>query len=116
MGGRIRTAGVSMVWAIIVLSLLLIFASLAVDFGRVQLAKTELRRAADAAARAGAADLGTPSLAQDDAYQIAFANTCLGDPVKIDKPSDVELGTWDSTKRTFTPASNGSLSSANAIR
>src|SRR3954462_2635270 len=44
-------AAFSLVWGIVCMVALLAFTSLAVDLGRVQVAKTELRRAADAAAR-----------------------------------------------------------------
>src|ERR1043166_6664404 len=94
-----RRAGMSILYLIGGMIVFIGFTSFAVDFGRVQVAKTELRRAADAAARAGAADLGTPSVAQQDAYDIALSNTCLGDPVTLDKPSDIEMGTWDPTNR-----------------
>ena len=49
--------GTVMVWAIVSMVALMAFVSLAVDMGRVQLAKTELQRAADAAARYGATGL-----------------------------------------------------------
>ena len=43
-------AGVSLLWAITMLIALCAMASLAVDFGRVKLARTQLRNACDAAA------------------------------------------------------------------
>jgi uncharacterized membrane protein len=45
--------GMSLMWAIGCMTGLCAIASLAVDYGRVQVVKSELRRAADAAARAG---------------------------------------------------------------
>ena len=48
---RPASAGMALVYGIVMVTVLLAFASLAVDLGRVQLAKTELRQAADAAAR-----------------------------------------------------------------
>ena len=50
--GYRRRSGVTVVYTIILLTALIGLASLAVDYARVQLAKTELQRAADAAARA----------------------------------------------------------------
>ena len=46
-----RRHGVAIFYVIVVLIVMLGFCSFAVDLGRVQTAKTELRRAADAAAR-----------------------------------------------------------------
>jgi uncharacterized membrane protein len=73
--GRKRASGISIIWLAIFLTALCGIVSLAVDYGRVQLVKTELRSAADAAALAGAAGMnfGT-SQAQTDASNIAAAN------------------------------------------
>ena len=46
-----RRRGVAIIYIIVVLIVMLGFCSFAVDLGRVQTAKTELRRAADAAAQ-----------------------------------------------------------------
>ena len=48
---RPRRRGTSLIWVVVTLPVLMGFCSLAVDWGRVQVVKTELRRAADAAAR-----------------------------------------------------------------
>lgn len=93
------------------------FASLAMDYGHAQGAKTELRRAADAGARAAASMLGNVTTCQNLAYQFAYANTCDGAPVVIDKAADVEFIDWDTTTRTYTVLSGATAQAgANAIR
>lgn len=99
-----RRRGVALVWATAVLVLLLAISMLAVDFGRAQLAKTELRRAADAAARAGAADLlQDPDAAIRVAKEYAARHRADGKTVTL-LDSDIEIGVWNTSTRTFTPA------------
>src|SRR5262245_37757094 len=57
MDGRQRRWGVSLVYFMFMTVALAGFASLAVDWGRVQLAKSQLQHAVDAAARFGAMGL-----------------------------------------------------------
>src|SRR4051794_25254491 len=111
-----RRRGLSLIWAMSVLSVLVVMASLAVDYGRVQVAKTQLREAADAAARAGASALGSVSSVQDLAEQLAASNTCDGTPVTIDKKNDVDFGDWDPTTRTFTVLNGNNRIYAHAVR
>lgn len=75
--------------------------SLAVDLGRVETAKTELRRAADAAARVGAAYLpqGT-SAVQTAAIAMAANDTVDGTAVSITS-SNVTVGIWNTSKNKF---------------
>ena len=56
-GGSSRSIGVSNLYLVLVMTVLCGFVSLAVDLGRVQMAKTELQQAADAAALAGVSGL-----------------------------------------------------------
>ncbi|HEX8912250.1 MAG TPA: TadG family pilus assembly protein [Humisphaera sp.] len=79
------------------------FCSLAVDWGRVTLVKTELQAAADAAARAAGANLG--ATASSWAISTAGYNTADGTTVVL-QSSDVELGQWDTNTSTFTPNSS----------
>jgi len=108
--------GMALIWTAVAIIGMLMIASLAVDYGRMQLAKTELRRAVDAAARAGAAYLGDVSAAQSAAMQLAAANTCLGEPVQLDVNQDIEFGDWDTSARCFTPLVGMARNSADAIR
>jgi len=96
-----RRRGVAIFYVIVVLIVMLGFCSFAVDLGRVQTAKTELRRAADAAARAGVANLalGT-SQVQSAAIAMAANNKCDGTAVTL-TDSNVSVGIWNSTTSTF---------------
>src|SRR5258706_11290185 len=92
---RVARRGISSAFSIIVLIALCGFVSLAVDLGRVQLAKTELRTATDAAARAAAGGLTTsPAQARASAIAIAAANTCDGGAVGRISPHDIRAGLW----------------------
>lgn len=104
----IRRRGIFLVWVAILLVALMAFVSLGVDLGRVQLAKTELQRAADAAARYGVTGL-SDSTYQTKAQAAASANDCLGSAIVLTS-TDIELGTW--AGNTFT--SGGT--SPNALR
>src|SRR5215212_5979410 len=87
--------GASLIWVTVSFTTMIAFASLAVDFGRVQVAKTELLEAADAAARAGAGSLpsGTTA-ARNEAVRIAALNQAAGLAVTLDPAADVEFGLW----------------------
>jgi hypothetical protein len=105
--------GYVLAWLSVVLLVLIAFASLAVDVGHVEVVKTQLRRAADAAARYAAA--GMPfgaSTAQAWAIAAAGDNRADGSSVVLDSTNDIEFGTWSSG--TFTPLNNPA--SATAIR
>lgn len=105
-----------MVFAMLALLVLVGFCSLAVDYGRVQTAKTELQRTADAAARAAVAKISTSvASAQTAATSVAASNTADGAAVVL-ATEDIEFGTWNSTNRTFTVLSGAARSSANSIR
>src|SRR5271170_2630847 len=96
-----RRHGVAIFYIIVVLIVMIGFCSFAVDLGRVQTAKTELRRAADAAARAGVADLalGTSSV-QSAAIAMAANDKCDGSTVTL-TVSNVSVGIWNTTNSTF---------------
>jgi hypothetical protein len=92
------------------------FASLALDYGKMQAGKTELRRAADAGARAAATQLGTITNVQNFAYQWAYANACDGTAVAIDKTTDVEFWDYNSTDRTHKVLTGTARTGANAVK
>ena len=107
----------TLVWGIIAFTALMAFVSLAVDLGRVQLARTELQQAADAAARFAAVGLvNGVSAAQDNAVAAAAENRAAGKPVVLVRDEDVEFGTWDAAARTFTPSTGAARATAGAIR
>jgi Flp pilus assembly protein TadG len=106
-----------MLYVIVMMTVMIGFCTLAVDLGRVQVAKTELRRAADAAARNGAAGLknilnGT-SAASSNAIAAAKDNLCDGSSVALSS-SDVQLIIWNSTSRSYTVTTDPTL--ANGVR
>lgn len=89
--------GVSLVMMAILLALLLILASLAIDIAYMYFVKNQLQVAADAAALAGAAKLdGSASLIQEPArraaWQIACKNTAANSKVFLvtNSPSDCD--------------------------
>lgn len=115
--GMNRNHGLTLIYAVVTISALMMVVSLGVDFGRVQLVKTELRCASDAAARAAAGQIANGvSAAESAAVNAAAANLADGAAVTIDSASDVEFGTWDSGNKTFTVLSGAARGNANAIR
>ncbi len=111
--------GLAMIYAVIAMVALCAFVSLAVDFGRVEVAKTELMRAADASARAAAAEMKKGSdltTIQNAAVAIAAANKCDSTSIALDSTNDLQFGTWDSSTGSFTALANTSYTSANAIQ
>jgi hypothetical protein len=112
-----RSRGVSLLYTIVILMVLLGFASFGVDLGRVQVAKTEARRAADSAAHAAASALyNSVSSAQTAAVDFAGMNEVDGNAVSLNAAQDVEFGLWDSTARSFSVLTGTSRSNANAVR
>ena len=106
--GARQSKGFALVYVLTIMTALLAFASLAVDFGRVQMAKTQLHRAADAAARYGLQGLSDGTAAAK-AIQSAAANSVDGTPLVLQN-GDVVTGTWSGG--TFTPGN----SSPNALQ
>jgi len=101
----------------VILLALTAIASLAVDFGRVQVVKTQLRAAADAAALAAAHDMtvnGTSS-ARNTAVFYAKANNADGTPVILDRTNDIEFGWWDTATRKFTVRNTSDTTQLNAV-
>src|SRR5437588_12656390 len=87
-----RRSGLVMIYNMIALTALMGFCSLAVDWGRVQVGKTQLRRAADAAARYGATGI-SDGTAVARAIAAAKDNVVDGSPLVL-QPGDVEVGNW----------------------
>jgi Flp pilus assembly protein TadG len=105
--------GVSIVYVTVAMLVLLGFCSLSVDLGRVQMVKTQLEEATDAAARAAAGNLANGvSSVQSAAYTMALNNTADGTPVTIDSINDVVFLNWPST----TPLAGSARDAANAVQ
>ena len=106
-----------MIYLSVVMTLLIGFVSLGVDWGRVQVAKLELQRAVDAAARYAALGLDNDAAtATANAMAVASSNTVDGTPLVLNAGTDIVYGTWNSTGRTFTPVAPGRENTANAIK
>ncbi|CAN5513506.1 hypothetical protein BH09PLA1_BH09PLA1_07100 [soil metagenome] len=88
-----------MIYALIAMSALMGFVSLAVDVGRVQLAKTELQCAADAIARYAATGI-SDGTADNKAKAIDTDYNVDGTPLKI-KNADIDVGLWNSSTKVF---------------
>ncbi len=108
-GNASRRRGMTMIYVIVGMIAFFGFCSLAVDLGRVQTSKTELRRLADAAARAGAAALPQgASAAQSAAVAISNAgyNKVDGATYTL-STSKVTIGYWTEAGGFSTNSSSG---------
>jgi hypothetical protein len=104
--------GSALIWVVVLLPVLVGLCSLAVDWARVQLVKTELSRAADAAARYAAPAVGQGiAVVRARAKDAADDNAADGTPVIL-ADSDIVQGNWSPSTRQFTP--NGTP--ANAVQ
>lgn len=84
----------------------------AIDGAFLQLARTRLQVAADAAAAAASRQLHTSSAAQAEAVRVAALNLPTASHGMVVAESDVEPGRWDNSAGSFTPAT----SNLNAVR
>ena len=107
----------TLVWGVVIFTALMAFVSLAVDLGRVQLVRTELQQAADAAARYAAVGFAQGvQAAQDHAIAVARENRAGEWTVALDREQDVEFGAWDASSKTFSPLTGAARAGAGAIR
>ncbi len=106
----IRRKGFVVVYASFIMIALTGLVSLAVDLGRVQLAKSQLRDATEAAARYAATGI-SDSTYVSKAQSVASANYVDGTTLTL-LSSDVVVGTWSTSTKTFTAGG----SSPNAVR
>jgi Flp pilus assembly protein TadG len=99
---RNRSRGQGLIYVVVALPIMFGFCSLAVDFGRAEVTKTELMRAADAAARYGALGLANgTSTASSNAIATAALNNADGSTVVL-QSSDILTGSWNASTHTFT--------------
>src|ERR1700733_9864603 len=92
--------GMTLIYASVLLVVMSAFASLGVDWGRTQAAKTEIRIAADAAARYGAQGLALGN-ASTNAIAVAAQNQVDGTPLVL-LAADIQTGSWNSSTLKFT--------------
>jgi hypothetical protein len=126
-----------MLWAVMLLLVMIIMITLALDFGRVHLVKTQLQAAADGAARAAAWKIPNQNWAGTSASSVASPVTSTASTVASDNSADgsgvslslantfspdptvgdVDIGYWDQATSLFTKATTiGGLQQANAVR
>ena len=110
-----RHRGLSIILIVLILVLLVGFASLAVDIGRVRLAKAELQTAADAAALSGAKSLENGSESIELAIESALSTAAHNENLDVDSThgqrrensvelipdEDIEFGMWRESTREF---------------
>src|SRR2546430_12943415 len=85
--------GIALIYMIMAMFVICAFISFAVDWGRVQLARTELQRTADSAARFGVTGISDGTYLSM-AIAAAYDNTFDGSTVVITS-SNVTQGNWD---------------------
>jgi hypothetical protein len=94
--------GVAMLYVVIFMTALVGIASFAVDYSRVQLAKTQLRTATDAAARYSVKWIsGGQATTLQMANAAASDNAVNGSTLTINS-ADLVLGNWNTATRKFT--------------
>ena len=105
--------GLSIVYAMALMTVLFGITSFAVDFGRWQLARSEAQVAATAAARYGAALLAAGNTnAIAAAVSAASENKIDGVTFAPVSATDIQLGVWNTASKTFTVTNT----SPNAVR
>ncbi|QOV87319.1 pilus assembly protein TadG-related protein [Humisphaera borealis] len=111
-----RRKGAVLVYSTVALVMMLAVGILAIDYGHIQLAKTQLAGSTDAAARAGAGALATsPADAVDRARWTGTVNLVEGTALDI-RNADVQIGTWSVANQTFTQLFGADQYQANAVR
>ncbi|MCA9208984.1 MAG: hypothetical protein KDA55_11535, partial [Planctomycetales bacterium] len=92
----------------VILVVLLIMVAFAIDGGVVALVRTELQRASDSAALAGATKIGydrSEVIAEADRF--AAQNKKVGGDRAELRSHEVQVGIWDRDTRKFTPGERG---------
>ena len=99
-----RRQGLSMLYLLIILSVVFAIASFAMDYGRVQLSKTQLRMTVDYAAKHAVQWVTAQhSMVLAKANEAAADNKVDGE-VPVFSAGDLVLGNWKTQTRVFTPA------------
>jgi Ca-activated chloride channel homolog len=115
---RNRRRAAMLVLIAVTLPLFLIMAAFTVDVAWMQLVRTELRTATDAAARAGAKELGlsqNEAAARDSAKQAAARNLVAGEPLLL-ADADIVFGQGAQSTSTVRYAFTPSGTRLNAVR
>ncbi len=99
LSSKARRRGGIFIYMTILMVVMIALASLAVDVGHVQVTKTELRRALDAAALYGARGV-TDGTAIAKAQSAASSNSVDGNALSL-STSEISTGTWNTSSLTF---------------
>ncbi|MDB5295024.1 MAG: hypothetical protein JWO31_1007 [Phycisphaerales bacterium] len=112
-----RAGGTILIYSVFAMVAMIGVASLAVDLGRAQLAKTEMECAVDAAGRAATAYLPSDTAgARSAAIAIAAAHTVAGQSLVL-QSGDVVFGKWNSaTKVLDTTSATPDAARVTAVR
>jgi Flp pilus assembly protein TadG len=94
--------GLAMLYVLVLLTILFALASFAVDYGRVQLAKTQLRAAVDDAAKWGALAVKSGKNTVLSRCNAAAAENTVDGVAPSFSLADVQLGSWNAQTRVFT--------------
>lgn len=111
-----RRRGSVVVYALLAMGISFPFLALAIDLGRIAVVRAELQNAADAAALAGASVLRNgQSASQTAAETFGEYNSVNRNNAEI-LTSDIEIGRWNSSTRTFNTLNSSVMVNANAVR
>lgn len=114
--GKSSRRGATLVLVAVSSTVLVMFAGLGMDFGRMYTFVAQLKRLTDAASLAAAIELrnnGTEINAKLRALSLTTTNTVNGSAVAIMEDSNITPGSWNNATRVFTP---GAWASATAVR
>lgn len=109
--------GVTIVWAGLCLTTLILIGSLALDFGRVAVAKAELQSAADSAARYAASGMirsANPSGTATQHTNAIMAESKVDGQFLSAQSATVEVGTWNDQTKLF--QATNQTNNINAVR
>lgn len=120
-GARSNERGAVIVLVAVMLVMLIGFASLVIDIGKLYKVRGELQNASDSAAHAGATELDRTAAgiarAREAAREYARLHFADQAPVEIDD-ADIIFGHWNSQTRVFVPLGSDPINPAivNAVR
>lgn len=110
-------SGAAFIYATLVMGMMIAIVSVSVNYGYRHVVLNRLQAAADAAALAGVAELPNEASVKAEANLFAERNMPAGDFNNQNKDvladSDIQIGTWNSGARVFTP---GGMPPYNAVR
>jgi Mg-chelatase subunit ChlD len=108
--------GAALIYAMIAFAVICGFVALGAEVAKVRAIKAELRNAVDGATHAACTGLDvSPAEARLRAKTIAAGNLVNGQPLTL-LDSDIELGKWNTSTRSFSALSAANESTADAVR